>query len=199
MFPFYSLVVFFLYTIVTDPNKENEMTLFVGFVFLLVMGNIFMVMFDLVRMKLQFMSSSAALTKRLDTLERKPTKLDNTFKEVPVMCYDNTWKQAVDGLVKTADVILMDLRGFSEANKGCAYEVNILFDRVDVNRIVFMGYEDAIPLIRRVIEEQWEALAETSPNLTTKGPHINLYVVKKENHNDVDAILKLLLGAAKTS
>jgi hypothetical protein len=199
MFPFYILVVFFLYTIVTDPNKDNEMTLFVGFVFLLVMGNIFMVMFDLVRMKQQFMSSSAALTKRLNILEKKPTKLDNTFKEVPVMCYDNTWKQAVDGLVKTADVILMDLRGFSEANKGCAYEVNILFDRVEVNRIVFMGYEDAIPLIRSVIEEQWAQLAESSPNLKLKEPKTNLYVVKKENHNDVDAIIKLLLGAAKPS
>jgi hypothetical protein len=197
MFPFYILVVFFLYTIVTDSNKDDEMGLFAGFVFLLVVGNIFMVVFNLVRMKQKFMSSPEALTKRLNKLDQKPTQLDNTFIEEPVMCYDNTWKQAVDGLVNTADVILMDLRGFSEANKGCAYEVNILFDRVNVNSIVFMGYKDAIPLIRRIIEEQWEQLAETSPNLNTKKPIANLYVIKKENHKDVDAILKLLLGATK--
>lgn len=197
MFPFYILTVFFLYTIVTDQNKDDEINLFGGFVFLLIIGNIMMLMFDLIRMKHQFMSSSDALTKRMQKLEKKPTKLDNTFKEVPVMCYDNTWKQAVDGLVNSADVILMDLRGFSEANKGCAYEINILFDKVAVDHIVFMGYENATPLIKNVIQEQWAQLAQSSPNLKLKQPSTYLYVIKKENHNDIDSIVKMLLSATK--
>jgi hypothetical protein len=195
MFPFYIIVVFFIYTLLTDSNKDDEGPIFIGFIFLLILGNMFMVIYDLFRMKQNFMSSPAALDKRLKKLDQRPTKLDNTFREEPVMCYDNTWKQAVDGLVSTSDVILMDLRGFSEANKGCAYEVNILFDSVHAERIVFMGYKDAIPLIRRVIEEQWENLSETSPNLKTDNPYTRLYVVNKENHRDVQTVLQLLLDA----
>ncbi|MEH6537383.1 MAG: hypothetical protein V7719_13375 [Psychroserpens sp.] len=195
MFPFYILVVFILYTLITDPNKDIEIYLFVFFIFMLVMANVLMVSYDMIRMKQKFMHSPDALNMRLKKLYRRPTKFDNTFKEEPVMCYDNTWKEAVDGLVKTADVILMDLRGFSEVNKGCAYEVNILFDRVPVDRIVFMGYKDSIPLIRRIIEEQWKELSETSPNLNVDNPHTSLYIVTQENHRDVQAVLKLLLEA----
>ena len=50
-----------------------------------------------------------------------------------------------------------------------------------------------------MIEEQWEKLAKNSPNLMIKEPTTNLYVVKKENHNDVDAIIKLLLSATNPS
>jgi hypothetical protein len=112
------------------------------------------------------------------------------------MCYDNTWKLAVDGLISSADVVLMDLRGFSETNKGCAYEVNVLFDSKPASQIVILGYKDAIPLIRNLIKAQWAELSEKSPNLSLKNPYTTLYTVTKEDNKDIQAITDALLESA---
>jgi hypothetical protein len=194
-FPLYIVILFFVYTLVTDTNKDAESEIFAAFFFLLLAGNILFVIVNRIRMKQNFMSNATALDKKLKKLELAPTKFDNTFKEQPVMCYDNTWKQAVDGLVDSADVILMDLRGFSETNKGCAYEINVLFDSVLANRVVFMGYKDAVGLIRNVIEEQWQELSDKSPNLNFQDPYTTLYTVNKENNREVEIILGVLLDA----
>ena len=78
-------------------------------------------------------------------------------------------------MVDTTDVIFMDLLGFTLVNKGCAYWVNILLDSVNAERRLFIGYkEDAIAMIQSVIEERWENLSGTSPNLKTENPYSKL-------------------------
>lgn len=149
-------------------------------------------------MKQKFMSTSAVLDKRLKKLARSPTILDNTFKPEPVMCFDNTWKLAVDGLIDTADVVLMDLRGFSEANKGCAYEVNVLFDSKLASNIVFIGYQDAGPMIKDLIKQQWAMLSADSPNLNIDAPYTTLYTVKKEGSREIQSITNALLESIKS-
>lgn len=196
IFPLYIILLFLFYTALVDPNREIEDSLFIGFIFLLVIGNILFIIFGSVKMKQKFMSNAAALDKRLKKLERAPTTSDNTFRPEPVMCYDNTWKLAVDGLISSADVVLMDLRGFSETNKGCAYEVNVLFDSKPASKIVFMGYKDAIPLIRNLIKAQWAKLSEKSPNLSLKNPYTTLYTVTKEDNKDIQGITDALLESA---
>ena len=192
-FPFYIIAVFLIYTVLTDSNKDIESQIFASFMFLLITGNIISVIKGGVKIKQNFMVGQTDLNKRLKKLERSPTNFGGTFKESPVMCYENNWKIAVDGLINSADVILMDLRGFSEANKGCAYEVNVLFDNVPANRIVFVGYADTAGLIRTVIKEQWAELSETSPNLNIKDPYTTLYTVSSEDTKDVQRVLSLLL------
>lgn len=192
-FPFYIIGTFLIYTALTDDNKAIELQIFAGFMFLLVIGNIISVIKGGIKIKQNFMVGQTDLDKRLKKLERSPTDLGGVFKESPVMCYENNWKIAVDGLINSADVILMDLRGFSETNKGCAYEVNVLFDSVPANRIVFLGYADSTDLIRTVIMEQWAELSETSPNLNIKDPYTTLYTVSSEDAKDLQRVLTLLL------
>ena len=50
------------------------------------------------------------------------------------MCYDNTWKIAVAEFVSVANVVLMDLRGYSTNRKGCDYEVDLLLDQMPIAR-----------------------------------------------------------------
>lgn len=192
-FPFYIIGTFLIYTALTDDNKAIELQIFGSFMFLLVIGNIISVIKGGIKIKQNFMVGQTDLDKRLKKLERSPTDSGGVFKESPVMCYENNWKIAVDGLINSADVILMDLRGFSETNKGCAYEVNVLFDSVPANRIVFVGYADATDLIRTVIREQWAELSETSPNLNIKDPYTTLYTVSSEDAKDLQRVLTLLL------
>jgi hypothetical protein len=196
-FPVYILVVFFIYTFLEDITRGSGVEGLAGiFIALLIIGNFIFIMNSRSRLKLGFMGSPEALAKRLGIVERQPTKADSTFRELPVMCYDNTWRQAVDGMIGTADVVLMDLRGFSEKNISSAWEINVLFDTVPTNRIVFMTYEDAVPLVRRIIDQQWEMLAENSPNLNTENPYTTLYTVAQENRKEMQGILATLLEAS---
>ena len=149
-FPIYILLLFLVFTQITDGKSLEELQqIFGGFIFLLIIAAIVFIVLSNNSLRRKFVSSGDLLKKRLQHLYRWPTKYDNTFKEFPVMCYDNTWKQAVSELVDSANVILMDLRGFSDANKGCEYEVDFIFDHVPVERILFLAYKDAVPLIKK--------------------------------------------------
>ncbi len=193
-FPIYIIIIFLLFTQLTDNAKlEDLASIFGTFIFLLIIGSVFFIFFSVKSLKRKFISSEESLKKRLQHLDKWPKGYDNTFKEFPVMCYDNTWKQTVNVLVKKANVILMDLRGFSETNKGCEYEVNFLFDNVPAERIVFLAYKDSVPLIKKLIKEQWEMLLETSPNLKTKTPESLLYIITKQNNKDIQGIIDILL------
>jgi hypothetical protein len=194
-FPLYIILFFAFYTMVVDPNREIEGDIFLSFIFLLFAGNLLFVIFGRIQMKLKFMTTSEALDKRLSKLQRAPTFLDGTFRPDPVMCYDNTWKLAVDGLIDKSDVVLMDLRGFSENNKGCAYEVNVLFDSKPTHNIVFLAYEEAVPQVRELIKTQWAELSDQSPNLKIATPYTTLYTINKENSRDIEGVADALLSA----
>ena len=115
------------------------------------------------------------------------------------MCYDNTWKLAVATYTQLADAVLMDLRGFSEERKGCAYEVDFLFDNVAVEKVVFLIQPDTVDIVTRLIEERWEYLKVKSPNLKTKDPVITVYIANRENSRDIQAILDLVLSKTNFS
>ena len=51
---------------------------------------------------------------------------------------DDVWKNALPLLEKTADVILMDLRGFTRYHKGCREELEYLRDQGKLHRTVFL-------------------------------------------------------------
>ena len=94
---------------------------------------------------------SSQLKNRLADLDQWPVNYDNGFKEFPVMCYDNTWKIGLNTLAQEASVIMMDLRGFSEKNKGCEFEIDFILDHVSVQRILFLCKPEALNLVRRTI------------------------------------------------
>jgi len=196
-FPIYILLIFLIFTQLTDDKGLEELqSIFGGFILLLIIAAIVFIVLSNNSLRRKFVSSGELLKKRLQHLDRWPTQYNNTFKEFPVMCYDNTWKQAVSELVGTANVIQMDLRGFSEANKGCEYEMGFILDHVPVERILFLAYNDAVPLIKKVILERWKMLAETSPNLQPQSPEAVLYITTKQDNKDIQCIIDVLLEKA---
>lgn len=53
-------------------------------------------------------------------------------------CHDNTWQQALDRLVATSDVVLMDLRNFQDRNAGCKHELGVLAGAPGLQRVVLL-------------------------------------------------------------
>lgn len=73
---------------------------------------------------------------------------------MPTMCHDNTWKLTVTEYARRSNVILMDLRGFSEERMGCKYEVDFLFDHVPISKLVFLVNLDGFTLAEKLINER---------------------------------------------
>lgn len=49
---------------------------------------------------------------------------DGRFRVTEFFCHENTWSGTLAALLRRSDAILMDLRGFSEKNSGCIFELN---------------------------------------------------------------------------
>jgi len=192
-FPVIIVLIFLIYTQMENMDGPSP---FGPFIFLMIIAAIIFIALGIRKMKKNFVSHEEALERDLQKLKRHPVKLDKTFKEKPVSCYDNTWKFTVEKLVEYADVALMDLRGFSEKNKGCEYEVNLLLNKVSISKILFIGYSDAIPLINNVIKEKFKTLEKASPNYNVEKPIATVFNVDKENDKEIQQIMDLLIHKA---
>lgn len=60
------------------------------------------------------------------------------YAENTLLCGDAVWKSAVHSLLGHADVVVMNLFGFSESNQGCLYELGVLFDTFPIKRMLFL-------------------------------------------------------------
>ncbi len=134
---------------------------------------------------------------RLQRFMRRLRRLDLTFKDLDMYCFANTWRDAVALFVTSTDVVLMDLRGYSEQNKGCEYEVDFLFDNLTINRIVFLVDRDNdMQAVEKLILERWEHLKVGSPNLAVPDPVAAVYDIKDQSSADVKGLINILVAEA---
>ncbi len=194
--PYLVLMLIIYIEIESSLGVKQSFLVFVIFLMVIALITLMIIEFTKRAMASSFIKSPDDLKTSLQQLNTRPLRADNTFKEKPMACYDNTWKFTVEKLVTSSQVILMDLRGFSEENKGCEYEVNLLLNSVKLERILFIGYASAIDLIEKVIKSQFEALTETSPNIHSDQPEALLYVVHQESTKETQQLLDLLISKA---
>src|SRR4029453_2815277 len=89
------------------------------------------------RLRNQFVSDRAHLEQRLADLDeaRDP---DGRFRVNEFLCHDDTWQGTLESLLLRSEVVLMDLRGFSQANSGCLYELGKLAEHRRLERTLFV-------------------------------------------------------------
>jgi hypothetical protein len=144
-----------------------------------------------------FAASTAQIRDRLQEFLRRPRRWDLSFKDLDMYCFDNTWQDAIAAFVDSADVVLMDLRGYSVQNKGCETEINYLFDNFPIDRIVFLiDNETDIRTIEKLVRGLWERLKLASPNLAVRDPVATVYDIKGQTAGDVKGLIDILVAAA---
>ncbi len=145
----------------------------------------------------QFVRNRAQLQQMLRQRSERPRHADLTFRDLEAMCHLDTWKLAVAEFARSADAVLMDLRGYCAARQGCEYEVDYLLDVVPMERVVFLIAEQGDPEpVRRLLHERWAQLRATSPNLRPTAVPVTLYLTRAHDEADVQGILDLLVHAA---
>ncbi len=79
-----------------------------------------------------------------------------THAEIRLVAHDDLWQSTMKRLVSWSDVILMDLRGFTEARQGCQYELTHLVHARSLHRVVFLVDETTdVGLFERTVRGAW--------------------------------------------
>jgi hypothetical protein len=117
---------------------------------------------------------------------------DGRFRVTKFFCHDNTWMPALAELLARSDVVLMDLRSFSESNRGCIVELTQLALQKRLGRTLFVvdGTTDLSLLEATVHRETPESAAAPVLNCERvetgrATEHARVYrSLKKLSHSD---------------
>jgi hypothetical protein len=120
---------------------------------------------------------------------------DGRYRVNEFFCYADTWRETMRKLAAGADVVLMDLRGFTRSNQGCLFELQQLLDAVHLERVVFL-FDDTTDrtFLERSLGEAWRRVPAGSPNRSSRAPEARLLKVSAGRAPDIRGLLKLLLA-----
>lgn len=147
------------------------------------------------RLARAFVSGEADLEKRIAALDRRPDP-DGRFRVNEFFCRADTWKPTMRRLAGESEVVLMDLRSFSPANRGCLFEIEQLVHHVELERIVLLiGASTDRSFLESQLQAIWGRLAASSPNRELSAPTLRLFD-GGSGRVDVRPLLATLFGVA---
>lgn len=125
------------------------------------------------------------------SVETAPKK--GFFSNVYYSCRDDNWRATVEGIAGIADVVLMDLRGFTELNLGTAFEIGFMVNHVPVeNVVVLVDKTTDLDAIRSMLADEWKQMRKDSPNHSKKQLRLAIYRGKRLRKRDLYPIAALL-------
>jgi hypothetical protein len=142
----------------------------------------------------RYVATPGEVTERLGRLDlgRDP---DGRFRVNEVYCRADTWKPTLEALLDMTDTVLMDLRGFSQMNAGCLFELEQLLKRVPSDKVVFVCDKTTdLSLLAEVLGEAWGS-ARREGRARGSG---QLALVRVDGHSrrEVGVLMQRLLGTA---
>lgn len=148
------------------------------------------------RLDRQFIDGPGTLARRIDELDTRPD-FDGRFRVNDFFCHDDTWQLTLARLVGTSDVVLMDLRGFSPRNAGCAYELHELVGTAPLERVVIaMDATTDAGFLERTLRDAWAAMPADSPNRSAEA-RVRIVRLPQSGDKGLLSLLRLLCTAAE--
>jgi hypothetical protein len=89
------------------------------------------------RLRQIFVIDRPSLQRRLAELDWAPDP-DARYRINESFCTDSMWQETVGELLDVSDAILLDLRGFTAARRGTAFEIRLLAERDALGRSVIL-------------------------------------------------------------
>jgi hypothetical protein len=148
------------------------------------------------RLSRQFVADAEDLRRRLAQLDldRDP---DGRFRVNELFCHDDTWRPTLQALLRRSDCILLDLRGFTVARQGAAYEITQLVDIVPLRRVLVITDDTTdYDFLRAVLDTAWRGIGPESPNWADGGALRVLQVAPRAGV-DAEAVVALLSATGR--
>jgi hypothetical protein len=148
------------------------------------------------KMARRFIDSAQTLDLRMQQMDLKADR-DARCRVTEFFCHDDTWKVTLSRLADESDAVLMDLRGFSQSNAGCVFEINELFNLVPLQRVVFV-IDDSTDqqFMRNTMQMAWQQLKERSPNRRAGAGQISLVQLARLSGRELRNLLYSISAAA---
>jgi hypothetical protein len=147
------------------------------------------------RLSRQFVRDTADLDRRIAQLETGPDP-DGRHRVSELFCHADTWQPTMRELAIRSDAVLMDLRSFSESNRGCVYELAQLLETVDLRRVVFVVDESTdTSLVERTLAELWRTTTTRSPNRRAPDPTVRVLATTGPSPHELRALVRMLFTA----
>lgn len=122
---------------------------------------------------------------------------DSRFRVNDFFCHDSTWQMVLSGLVNSSQVVLMDLRGFSQKNDGCVFEINELVKVAPLDRAVFVIDETTDErFLQQIVQQAWEQMPVNSPNREFPLERFRPFRFEGTQRNEFRQLLQALCHAA---
>lgn len=144
----------------------------------------------------RFIDSGQTLDLRIEQMDLKADS-DARFRVTEFFCHDDTWKITLARLADESDAVLMDLRGFSQKNAGCIFEINELFNLVPLQRVVFVIDESTDQqFMRNTMQMAWLQIRERSANRRVFTGRISLVQLSQLSRAAMRNLLYAISAAA---
>jgi hypothetical protein len=129
------------------------------------------------RMEAVYLKSTEEVDQRLAGLDRR-LQLDGRYPINELYCFANAWQDSVARLVPASDVVLMDLRGFSQSHLGCIFELNQILNLVPLQRIVLLAdTSTTAEALQETLQRAWQNVRREAPSAGNPDPVVNLLMI----------------------
>ena len=116
------------------------------------------------RLATHFIGDLDSLEQRMRERDQAPDR-EGLFRINNFFCHSDTWQAVLARLVSEGDVVLMDLRSFSERNAGCVHELRYLANFVPLQRCVLLTDDSTDQaFVLSTLRDAWLSLDPASPN-----------------------------------
>ncbi len=143
-----------------------------------------------------FINSPTELDERIAHRDQHPDP-DGRYRVNEFFCRDDTWQMCVQALAAKNGVVLMDLRSFSRQNQGCVWEIEQLFARVSLERVIFTVDETTdLEFLKERFRSLMSNLSLGSPNEISGESEIKLVAITSSLSTSADYLVERLLDAS---
>lgn len=143
-----------------------------------------------------YVADAATLDAKLARADAAPFA-DGRYGLNDFFCRDNTWRACVHALAARSDAVLMDLRSFGPANRGCEFELGLLLERVDLTRVLFLvDASTDVAHLEKTLAALWAGPAGGGVNAGRARPTVSLLRADARGDRLAESVVARLFGIA---
>ncbi|MEO6330285.1 MAG: hypothetical protein ABIO55_15230 [Ginsengibacter sp.] len=148
-------------------------------------------------LKKHFCYDSQSIEKNLNNVDIEPDN-DGSFRITEFFCRNNIWKEVLLKLISMSNLVLLDLRSFSQSYKGCQYEIQQVVNHMNFSKvIVLIDQSTKIDFLKATFIDAFKNIQNASPNLLDENPEVQLYSFKSGDSQNFTNLLKLLCNTSE--
>jgi hypothetical protein len=121
---------------------------------------------------------------------------DGRFRINNFFCSADMWQLVLTRLIKSTDVVLMDLRSLTDRNAGCAFELEELLNLMPLDRVIVV-VDDTTDrrFMTQVVEGACGRLRSDSPNQGLTASALRPFELDALGSTELHALLRRICAA----